>query len=217
MSQALFGVGILLWGTPALIIAGISFVDTLSILLPISVIVSTFQALPHRSKINFLLLKEFIQFSLPALAIGLLFVLHEQVLVMPFVVFALVLSLFSRLKSFNNFNKKYERYILIFIGLVHGVSNLGGALLVAYISSLKLDKYSHRANVAITYLIFAIIQLIILTMSSGVFSFSAYYTCTALGIYLLVDKLIFVNLSDRYFSLLVNSLLSIIVLFLIFF
>ena len=43
--QSIFGVGILLFGTPLLIILNHSFIETLTILLPISVLVNFFSNL----------------------------------------------------------------------------------------------------------------------------------------------------------------------------
>ena len=43
ISQSLFGVGILLWGTPIFLLLGETFVQTLTLLLPLSLMVSLLQ------------------------------------------------------------------------------------------------------------------------------------------------------------------------------
>ena len=43
MIQSLFGVGVLLFGTPLLLLGGYNFVNALTVLLPISLVINLFQ------------------------------------------------------------------------------------------------------------------------------------------------------------------------------
>ena len=52
ISQSLFGVGILLWGTPIFLLLGENFIQTLTLLLPLSLMISFLQILPRFDKIN---------------------------------------------------------------------------------------------------------------------------------------------------------------------
>jgi len=45
--QSVFGVGVLLFGTPLLLLLGYEFVDALGVLLPVSIAISTLQVLRH--------------------------------------------------------------------------------------------------------------------------------------------------------------------------
>ncbi len=52
ISQSLFGVGILLWGTPIFLLLGENFIQTLALLLPLSLMVSFLQILPSLNQID---------------------------------------------------------------------------------------------------------------------------------------------------------------------
>ena len=52
ISQSLFGVGILLWGTPIFLLLGENFIQTLTLLLPLSLMISFLQILQRLDKIN---------------------------------------------------------------------------------------------------------------------------------------------------------------------
>ena len=60
------------------------------------------------------------------------------------------------------------------MGLVHGLSNMGGGLLTVLVSSTHREKESIRANIAFGYLVFAASQLLVLAMlSPGAFSLNS--------------------------------------------
>ena len=63
------------------------------------------------------------------------------------------------------------------MGLIHGITNLGGALLTAKVFNSDLNKYQKRATIAISYMTFAIFQLITITFLENNFS---YYNPNAL-------------------------------------
>lgn len=78
ISQAAFGVGVLLWGTPALMLLNFSFPEALGLLLPISLLVSSLQFAPNIRELDFNFIGQFIKFSIPGLTIGLLLVMFVQ-------------------------------------------------------------------------------------------------------------------------------------------
>ncbi len=57
--------------------------------------------------------------------------------------------------------------ILGVIGLVHGLTNMGGSLLLQHAATRYSDKLQIRQNVAMGYAIFAFTQLLVLTIASG--------------------------------------------------
>ena len=60
------------------------------------------------------------------------------------------------------------------MGLIHGLSNMGGGLLTVLVSSSNHEKDSIRANVAYGYLIFAAAQLTVLALlNPSAFSLSS--------------------------------------------
>ena len=72
--QSIFGVGLLLFGTPTLLYYNYSFSETLFILLPISITISTIQFFSSNQR-DKKFINDFNQISLPSLAIALILVL----------------------------------------------------------------------------------------------------------------------------------------------
>ena len=52
--QSIFGVGLLLFGTPSFLLLGYDFANTINILMPVSVLVSLMQFLDQKFKIKIL-------------------------------------------------------------------------------------------------------------------------------------------------------------------
>ena len=67
--QSIFGVGLLLFGTPTLLLSGYSYDTTLWTLLPCSVVISATQSIVDRDLV--VVKRELFYYTLPALAIGL--------------------------------------------------------------------------------------------------------------------------------------------------
>ena len=71
ISQSLFGVGILLWGTPIFLLLGENFIQTLTLLFPLSLMISFLQILPRLDKIDKNIFTRFLKYSLPGIFVGL--------------------------------------------------------------------------------------------------------------------------------------------------
>ena len=167
--QSCLGVGLLLFGTPTLIILGYSYVETLWIILPSSIVISLTQVLFDRDLIQ--AKKSIILLTVPALTIGLIIILlsGDLVNVSKIVGIGLLIVAFIRqskvLNAYlsNNISSGKSIY-LIFTGLIHGLSNMGGGPLSVLMSSLHNSKSVIRVNIAYVYLFFGISQIIILTI-----------------------------------------------------
>ncbi len=165
--QSIFGVGLLLFGTPTLLYYNYSFGETLFILLPISITISLLQFFfsKHTDK---KFTKDFNKVSLPSLAIALSIVLIflENLNIKIFVAVMLIIVSLSSIY----FEKKFERYLneknksffLSFIGFIHGFTNLGGGFLVLYSDAIAKKKELTRYYISYGYLIMGLVQLIIL-------------------------------------------------------
>ena len=170
--QSIFGVGLLLFGTPTLLYYNYSFSESLFILLPISITVSAIQFFSSKQK-DQSFIKDFNKISLPCLAIALILVLSflESLNIKVYVAMMLIIvSLFSIYldKKFDKFlNNKNKFYFLSIIGLTHGFTNLGGGFLVLYSDAVTEKKKLTRYYISYGYLIMGLLQLIILfTLSS---------------------------------------------------
>ena len=74
--QSLFGVGVLLFGTPLLLLVGYEFVDAVVILLPISVSINIIQIAKDYRNVDFNLYKKILIYSIPFVIIFLLTLLQ---------------------------------------------------------------------------------------------------------------------------------------------
>ena len=210
LSQAIFGVGVLLWGTPALLLYGLSFEETLSALLPISIVISALQFLPHFKLVNKLNYKKFYFYSAPFLLIGLSTVLTTDRNVNLFVFIALIISGLLRLNALHKMLKIIEQkrdYLLPLIGYVHGISNLGGGLLVVWASMTEKSKLPHRTTVAFIYLNLACLQLVTLYLLHGYIPILLTAVLFSISFYLTISRYIFVLIDNFVFDKLLTILI----------
>ena len=137
--QSVMGIGLLLFGTPTFLILGYSFIETLNLVLLPSITISFLQIIyfndKHDIKISHFK-KEFLMFCIPSLVLGLFIMSKNYELInfnftLGIILFFVALLRFSKkinliLKSKIN---KYSRTSFLFIGIMHGFTNLGGSFL----------------------------------------------------------------------------------------
>lgn len=180
--QSVFGVGLLLFGTPFFLMIGYDFISTLAIILPVSVLISFLQII-YKSQLNKELIVEYNIYCLPFLIIFLIFSIKTNYFDIKFFVSALLIisSLLALLKnklySFKKYIRSYRKYILIYIGSIHGLTNMGGGFLSIFSSIINEEnKYLSRSYIAYGYFIMGIVQIItILFISKDSFSFFKWY------------------------------------------
>ncbi|TXL15442.1 hypothetical protein BMR05_03770 [Methylococcaceae bacterium HT4] len=164
--QSLFGVGILLFGTPLLLLLGYDFSYTLSVLLPISIAINMLQVVKHYNYINFDLYKNILLYSIPFIVLFLFIITNIKVniglLIGVFLIFVALKNIFPRIEQSLRTMIKYERIYLMIMGVVHGITNLGGSLLTALVHEQGHSKNITRVTIAICYATFAVFQLLTL-------------------------------------------------------
>ena len=207
VAQSVFGVGLLLFGTPSLLLLGYSFTETLSYLLPCSITVSILQVYSNWTQIGTYRFNVFF-YLLPMVALGLSIILYTSAFNLYLIIGTMLLvtsvvRFFPQLDDLlgailaNNF-----KFGLAVIGLVHGLTNLGGAPLVAITSSIYNKKTRIQPNIAYAYLTMALIQIIVLAIV-GDFIFSVLLfllpVCSAI-VYLVVGKYAFERTNETYFK-----------------
>jgi len=69
--QSLFGVGVLLFGTPLLLLLGYPFLETLLILLPISASINLLQVLKDYREIDLNIYKSILLLTIPFIVVSL--------------------------------------------------------------------------------------------------------------------------------------------------
>jgi hypothetical protein len=206
--QSLFGVGVLLFGTPLLLLFGYDFITTLTILLPVSLIINSFQLVISYKNIDFVFYKKMLIYTVPLIVLFLFFVtstnLNINIFVGCFLILIALQSQFSRIDKQIKKMMKFESIYLVLMGLIHGLTNLGGALLTAIISNKKLSKDKSRATIAICYLTFALFQIITLYITIGnsdmyFFDYALYWFLGAV-IFIIVEKQLFKKIDDQKYS-----------------
>ena len=167
--QSIFGTGVLLFGTPLLLILGYNFQYALIILLPTSILISFFQLKNNLNKIDIQFYKKLFLFSIPPIILFFYLTNLNSIRINLFVgIFLVVIAIKENILSINRMIKfliKYESLYLMIMGMIHGITNLGGALLSAIVFSKNLSKDSKRTTIAICYLTFALFQIITLIIA----------------------------------------------------
>jgi len=210
--QSIFGVGLLLFGTPTFLLIGYDFANTINILMPVSISISALQF--FRSKVkdsNFI--KDYNYFCLPFLIVFLVIALKYNYFLDFKLLVAILLIISSVLilnkKKFSSFRKiffKSKKIFLVGIGCVHGLTNMGGSFLAIYSTLVSHGvKEVARYYISYGYLIMGIIQFfLVLSLSFDILKFSKiYYILLAIIIYFPIQK-IFKNLNDKKFSKYIN-------------
>ena len=163
--QSLFGVGLLLFGTPILLLAGMPFEQVLVYLLPCSIVVSTLQVATTGGLTLEPIRRQFLAITAPtvviATAVSLRVGAPQQLRLWVGVV--LLATALTRLGRFQpvlrTAVRRRQRPLMFVLGGVHGLSNLGGGILTVIVSSSHEDKESIRRHIAFAYGVMAVLQL----------------------------------------------------------
>jgi uncharacterized protein len=209
--QSLVGIGVLLFGTPLMLILGFNYFELLNILLPISLIINFFQFINDYKSIDKELAFKLVTMVLPLIAIILTLAKYIQ---FDFSVAVGVFLIFISISKVLNFNIKSiveGRLYLAAMGVVHGLTNLGGSLLAGYVSIKDWNKIKTRTNIAFCYFSFALTQLITLFVNdkSDFNKNNIIYIFLGTIIYFLANKYIFKEINESKFSNIVTILLFI--------
>lgn len=203
--QSIFGVGVLILGTPLLMIQGYSFHQSLIILLPISLLINLLQIYRDHKSIDFGFYKKILIFTTPFIVFFLTFTTEYKINIGVIVGILLVLVAakdFSiRAKKIINFFLRYEKIYLIMMGIVHGLTNLGGSLLTALVHAKNYKKITVRATIASSYATFAVIQIITLFVSKFDIDIKLSIIVLNMGIgltiFLVTEKIIFADINVK--------------------
>ena len=182
--QSMFGVGLLVFGTPTLLLAGFPFDRALALLLPASATISAAQLWQIRDRR--LVQSSYLAWTVPCVAITLAVVLHYELrldlkrLVGGLLLVTAMLRWSPPIQlALRAGLVRHQRAYLLAMGIVHGACNMGGGLLTLFATALHPTKEAARANIAAIYLAFASIQLTVLaTLKPSVFD--ALCGCTPL-------------------------------------
>ena len=167
--QSVFGIGLLLIGTPTFLLLGYNFFNVLNILLPFSITISLLQVIYSKEtdpRFNMRILL----YCIPSLIFALSILTEYQnnidfILLISFTIIFFSIINLSKFKNiiFNDSNKRIN-IGLIFLGLIHGFTNLGGSFFTLICANINKNKKLIRHNIASGYLILGISQLLFINI-----------------------------------------------------
>jgi uncharacterized protein len=222
--QSIFGTGVLLFGTPLLLLNDYSFTSALTILLPVSILINILQLINKAKNIDIKFYKKICLFSVPAIILSLYFVsintaFNTNSLIGAILIVIGLKEVIPAIDKSIDFTIKFEKIYLLIMGMIHGISNLGGALLSAIVFSKNLTKEQTRATIAISYLTFAIFQIITLTFSLNsnfLNTNNIMYWLIGVFIFLVVEKFIYININETIYNKIFTTFLFFTGIFLMF-
>ena len=202
--QSIFGIGLLLYGTPIFLILGNDFFYSLNILLPVSMVISLMQLKTNKKVFKFNFIKLFTLITLPTLILTLLLLIkfYESINIKLLVACVIIFFSLSNLifnKLMNTFFRvKFNQYLVFFcIGIVHGLTNLGGSLLAISSSQINFDKNNNRICIAFGYFSMGSLQLFLIYLLSDT-------NLDFLKLFYIIIPILIYNFSQKYFFKLSN-------------
>ena len=168
--QSAIGIGILVLGTPFLLILNYNIIDILYLLLPVSIFTSFTNLLIMKfsnkttDRSTYKELIKFFKICLPSIITGLIILKFFENDINFKILVAIIIFLsvgILTLKDYFNFRINFFRIsILSIIGIIHGLTNSGGTLMSLALSTNKKKNYA-RLNITFFYLLLAFFQYIL--------------------------------------------------------
>lgn len=208
--QSVFGVGLLLFGTPTLVLLGMPFREVLATLLPASMAISALQLGCAGQAVRGRDIAGFALWALPALVLSLTCRLTLDTAPKIDLLLAALLLLTACLRHASRLATTLQRVLaarqwlsLVTIGAVHGFTNMGGAVLSMFASIRHRDKARITAYVALGYLMLAGSQLVVLLAlhAPGAPWPSLWAPIVAAVVYLLVGRRVWAAVQHHAYQL----------------
>jgi uncharacterized protein len=199
--QSVFGVGLLVFGTPTLLMLGAPFADVLAYLLPCSIAVSALQVAASGGLTLTPIRLKFLFLTAPAVLAGTLLVLvvGKGADLKPLVGTMLLVTAGIRLvlpvrSALDQFIARRLGLFTLALGALHGLTNLGGGVLTLIVSAVHHDKEDVRRHIAFCYGMMAVIQLSTLLATTRLHVEPVIWVALpllAIGSYTIVGRLLF--------------------------
>ena len=213
--QTIIGVGVLVLGTPTLLLLNYNIIETINLLLPISILTSFLNiTIFTKFKLNAIDNKKYKYFfiiCIPGIFIGLKLLemfqkfIDFELLVALIILISLYLKLTSNKKLYKLTNIK-KKIIIFITGIVHGLTNSGGTLLAIFISSNTINRKKVTYEISLFYFLLASIQYAIFS-----YIFNTKYeininflTIIAIIINVFIGNQISRKFSNQFFQILLN-------------
>ena len=204
--QSIFGIGILLFGTPLLLLGGYDFVNALTVLLPISLLINLFQIVQGKALIDFHFYRKLLIYTIPFIVLMLVFTVKLKINVSFFIgLFLVFISLKSLSVTVENtivFLFRFDRSYFILQGVIHGLTNLGGSLLSSKVFTMNIGKAEKRATISLSYFTFALFQIVTLVSLGKLTEFNFSYVFIGMVVFAMSNFFVYKNISiEKYDNL----------------
>jgi len=215
--QSFFGMGVLVFGTPTLLLMGYDFISTLGYLLPASFAISLLQVLTAGS--NRVPISPYLYLlCLPGIGVGLWLAEASPLASWTNILVGGTLLLSALIRFWTPsgkivavmLEKHFPIYHLI-MGITHGLTNLGGALLAVLASGTSTEKAVIRYTVAHYYLAFSAIQMLVLATVMGhlnILTANLPAAATSAAVYLLIGNRIFSRTSNPAYNVVLTIFIA---------
>ena len=210
--------GVLVFGTPTLLLMGYDFITTLGYLLPASFAISLLQVLFAGSS-RVPVSRYLYLLCLPGIGVALWFAEASPLAAWTNILIGGTLLL-SALVRFWPASRRLltimlERHLPTYhlvMGVTHGLTNLGGALLAILASGTNTEKGAIRYTVAHYYLAFSFIQMLVLATIMGhhdILVANLPAAAISAAVYLLVGNRIFARASNPSYNLALTTFIAV--------
>lgn len=222
--QSIAGVGVLVLGTPLLLLLNHNIIDSISILLPLSILTS----FTNLSYFNFFtkkkfkniqkdILNTFFTFGILGMMIGIVLLknfhddLNFKIIVSIIILISILLKNIKKNANevSNKLSSRSKQIILFITGLIHGLTNSGGSLLSLFFLQLNNnDKNQSRYEITFFYLFLAIAQyLLFMLIINNTFYVKVFFQLSIIAFLgILAGNLYFKYFNKKYFKYLVEFL-----------
>lgn len=206
--QSIFGVGVLLFGTPLLLLQGYGFIQAVIVLLPISVSINLIQIAKDYRSVDWGFYKKILVYTIPFVVIFLLVVTRLNInigmVIGLFLLFVAAKDYSLKVNKAIKFLVRYEKVYFSIMGIIHGLTNLGGSLLTAIVHSKGYEKHITRVTVALSYATFATFQIVTLLVSGYSVDFRlsgiGIYLIPGIAVFLFTEKLVYMEINNENYS-----------------
>jgi len=205
--QSIYGVGLLVFGVPVLLIYGLDYSAIVGLLLPSSIFISILQLFKNRN------IKSSEIKLLPLAAFGIIIGLGLSMLAVTTNMIPIIVGFSMLFITLLRTNASIRQNIAVFLiknrpifhllnAILHGFSNLGGALLTFYSASVYKEKTDALHCTSLFYLVYAVSQMAILIFIERGDIFRAGLLCLPFTafLYLLIGQKTFRLISQRKFD-----------------
>ena len=180
-----------------------NFLQSAIVLLPISLLINLFQIVKDHSAIDLDFYKKILIYTTPFIVIFLIFINKAKInigILIGVILLLVAAKDFSiRANRMVNLLVRYEKSYLIIMGIVHGLTNLGGSLLTVVVHAKDYEKRMIRATIAASYATFATFQIVTLLVSGFdidiKLSIILLSLTVGLAVFIATEKMIFVYIN----------------------